>query len=77
MNSTAFLNTLAEATGSPADSLQLSTVLADLIGWDSMGKLELLAMVDEKFNVRLAEGGIAKAVTAQDLWTAVQAASNS
>ena len=71
------ITTLEEATGTTTGSLQAETMLAEVLGWDSMGKLEFLAMIDEKFDLRLPEGAIIKVVSVGDLCAAVKNASAS
>lgn len=44
---------LAEAFAEPLDSLSPTTSRDSLAGWDSMGALALMAMLDEKFSVEL------------------------
>jgi acyl carrier protein len=47
------LELLAEVFAEPIGNLKLSTPRLELSGWDSMGALMFMAMLDEKFSVEL------------------------
>ena len=48
-----FVRRLADALNEDQGSIQDATVLADLEGWDSVGQLAVIALVDECFNRRI------------------------
>jgi acyl carrier protein len=47
------LDLLAEVFAEPVGNLKLGTPRMELAGWDSMGALMFMAMLDEKFGVEL------------------------
>jgi acyl carrier protein len=47
------LELLAEVFAEPIGNLKLGTKRMELSGWDSMGALMFMAMLDEKFGVEL------------------------
>lgn len=51
----------------------LSTALADIEGWDSLGALRLLLGLEERFGVTLDDRGVPKARRVSDLVTIVEA----
>ncbi|HEY1598586.1 MAG TPA: phosphopantetheine-binding protein [Pirellulales bacterium] len=64
---TEFVRRLAEALNENQASVQESTVLADLEGWDSVGQLSVIALVDEYFNRRINVDALRKCQRVSDL----------
>ncbi len=62
-----FVLRLADALNEDHSSVQESTVLADLEGWDSVGQLSVIALVDECFNKRLNVDALRKCEKVSDL----------
>jgi acyl carrier protein len=61
------LERLAGLLANSAPPLSPDALLTDLPGWDSMGKMELLAMLDDEFNVTLEFGLLAQLATVADI----------
>ena len=70
-NNSDFVHRLAEALNEDQGSVQESTVLADLEGWDSVGQLAVIALVDEYFNKRVNVDALRKCHRVGDLLTLV------
>jgi acyl carrier protein len=64
---TEFVRRLAEALNEDQASVKESTVLADLEGWDSVGQLSVIALVDEYFNQRINVDALRKCQCVSDL----------
>jgi acyl carrier protein len=64
---TEFVRRLAEALNENQASVQESTMLADLEGWDSVGQLSVIALVDEYFNRRINVDALRKCQRVSDL----------
>lgn len=62
-----FVGRLAEALNEDAAAVELSTVLDDLEGWDSVGQLSAIALIDECFNRRVNVDELRKCVSVADL----------
>lgn len=62
-----FVVRLAEALNEDAAAVELSTVLDDLEGWDSVGQLSAIALIDECFNRRVNVDELRKCVSVADL----------
>jgi len=62
-----FVQRLADALNEDQSSVLESTVLADLEGWDSVGQLSVIALVDECFNKRLNVDALRKCEKVSDL----------
>jgi acyl carrier protein len=62
-----FVGRLAEALNEDAAALELSTVLADLEGWDSVGQLSAIALIDECFNRRVNVDELRKCISVANL----------
>jgi len=58
---------LAEALNEDAAAVALNTVLDDLEGWDSVGQLSAIALIDECFNRRVNVDELRKCVSVADL----------
>jgi acyl carrier protein len=62
-----FVRRLAEALNEDTAAVQEGTVLADLEGWDSVGQLAVIALVDECFNQRINVDALRKCQRVGDL----------
>jgi acyl carrier protein len=62
-----FVRRLAEALGEDPGSLHETTALADLEGWDSVGQLAVIALVDECFDRRINVDALRKCQRVEDL----------
>lgn len=62
-----FVRRLAEALNEDEASVNEMTVLADLEGWDSVGQLAIIALVDECFNQRINVDALRKCERVSDL----------
>jgi acyl carrier protein len=58
---------IAAAINAPEDELQPETKLEDLEWWDSMGVLLLMAELDERFSIILAEETINSFASVADI----------
>jgi acyl carrier protein len=56
-----------------APELEGSSVLAELDGWDSLGKFMLLSTVFTDYGVTIEPEDLNAAVTAADLWALIDA----
>ena len=70
---TEFVHRLAEALNEDQASVQETTVLADLEGWDSVGQLAVIALVDECFNQRINVDALRKCQRVGDLLELINA----
>ena len=66
MSHSEFLHTFAELVAEPAARVQMDTPLASLAGWDSMGHLSALSLLDE-LGVRLPKGALQQCQTVGDI----------
>lgn len=66
-NNDDFVRRLAEALNEDTAQLQEGTALADLEGWDSVGQLAVIALVDECFNQRINVDALRKCQHVGDL----------
>jgi hypothetical protein len=62
-----FVAKLAEALNEDPAAVHLETPLADLEGWDSVGQLSAIALIDECFNRRVNVGELRRCVHVHDL----------
>ena len=62
-----FVRRLAEALNEDEASVQENTVLADLEGWDSVGQLSAIVLVDECFNQRVNVESLRKCQRVRDM----------
>jgi acyl carrier protein len=67
-----FVIRLAEALNEDIADVSLSTVLADLIGWDSVGQLSAIALIDECFDRHLSVDELRKCVSVSNLWAMLE-----
>lgn len=64
-----FYRLLDEIVESPPGTITGSEMLAQLEGWDSLKVVEMLALLDERFNINLDVDKILKCETVADLAT--------
>ncbi|HEY2841395.1 MAG TPA: hypothetical protein VGJ26_19715 [Pirellulales bacterium] len=62
-----FVRRLAEALNEEESSLVDNTLLTDLQGWDSVGQLSAIALIDECFNRRVSVDALRKCLYVGDL----------
>ena len=62
-----FLEIVAEALEEEA-ALSLDNSLEDLDGWDSLGALTLLSMIDDEYGVIIGNTDLEKMVTLRDMF---------
>ncbi len=67
-----FLRRMEEALAAPRDSLAETHRLEDLEGWDSIGILAVIAVIDEHYGVTLGAEAIANCQTLADLALVVE-----
>ncbi len=62
-----FLRRVEEALDAPSDSFSETNRLEDLEGWDSIGLLVVIAVIDKHYGVTLGADAIANCRTLADL----------
>lgn len=67
MNRQDFLQRLTEVLLADGEKIEDNTRLDSLPGWDSMGRVSLVALLDEEMNVQLPVGGLQNCHTVGDL----------
>jgi acyl carrier protein len=67
MKKTDFLRRLKEELGQPNGTIVESTVLSQVKEWDSIGKMAVLALIDEELGVAVPQGALHKCETVGDL----------
>jgi acyl carrier protein len=68
-----FIGILRDALNMDGSSgLDGSSVLAEIDGWDSLGKFMLLSAVFTDYGVTIEPGDLNAAVTAADLWALIE-----
>lgn len=72
MSETGFIHNLAEALSEDATQMRLETDLDSLAGWDSMGKVAVIALLDESYQIKLPPGAIHQCRTVADLYKLTQ-----
>jgi acyl carrier protein len=55
LNTRDALNWIAEVFEEPAGSVSADTPRENIVGWDSLGTLTLIAALDERFDIHLSE----------------------
>jgi acyl carrier protein len=70
-----FLKCMESATRADEGSIDASTKLREIAGFDSMGIVALIAAVDEEFDIALGASSIVSAATVGDLADLVRRAS--
>ena len=71
MKSDEFYTALEEAIGAEKGSMRTGVPLADIPLWDSMAKVEVMAMVDEKLRIILSASDLQGCKTTDDLYQLV------
>jgi acyl carrier protein len=72
MTQTDFLEKLAHALMEKPGSFQADTELQAIPGWDSMGKVATLSMLDEEFQYQPPPDALDRCVRVKDLLAFVQ-----
>ena len=72
MDKKLFVERVEEALREPAGSLAETSRLRDMAGWDSIGFLAVIAVIDEHYGVTLDPAGIISSETVGDLMRLVQ-----
>jgi acyl carrier protein len=67
-----FIETLKEAQEVKTIEVNLEDKLADYDSWDSMSRLSLVALLDENFEVQVADAEFDKTETVEDLYLLVK-----
>lgn len=67
-----FLNTVKEALEVDHIEVNLEDKLADYDSWDSMSRLSLVALLDENFEVEIADAEFDNTETVGDLYKLVK-----
>jgi acyl carrier protein len=67
-----FISSFKEALQIDDRAILTTDVFRDYAEWDSLGRLSLIAVLDEEFNVQIEEKEFEKLITVGDLFTAVE-----
>jgi acyl carrier protein len=67
-----FLNLIKEALEVDSIEVKFEDLLADFDAWDSMARLSLIALLDEQFEVEVADAEFDKTETVKDLFNLVK-----
>lgn len=67
-----FISNFAEAIEVEADTVNPNTVFKDISVWDSMAVLNVIAMVDDKYQKSIGGDEIEESQTIEDLWGKVK-----
>jgi acyl carrier protein len=67
-----FLNLIKEALEVDSIEVKFEDLLADFDVWDSMARLSLIALLDEQFEVEVADAEFDKTETVKDLFNLVK-----
>lgn len=67
-----FLDTIKEALEVDDIEINLEDKLADFDSWDSMSRLSLVALLDENFEVEVADAEFDKTESVEDLYNLVK-----
>lgn len=67
-----FIQNFAEAIEVELDSITSETIFKDIDIWDSMAVLNIIAMVDDKYNKSIGGDEIEKSNTIADLWGKIE-----
>lgn len=67
-----FLETIKEALEVEDVEVNFSDVLADFDSWDSISRLSLIALLDENFEVEVADAEFEETETVEDLYNLVK-----
>ena len=66
------INIVKEALDIEEEAIDLNTQFDSLDTWDSLGKLSLIALIDESFNVQISDKEFNSFETLDDLYTALK-----
>lgn len=66
------INIVKEALDIEEETLNLNTQFDSLDTWDSLGKLSLIALIDESFNVQISDKEFNSFQTIDDLYVALK-----
>ena len=66
------INIVKEALDIEEETIELNTQFDSLDTWDSLGKLSLIALIDESFNVQISDKEFNSFQTIDDLYTALK-----
>lgn len=66
------INIVKEALDIEEETIDLNTQFNSLDTWDSLGKLSLIALIDESFNVQIPDKEFNSFQTIDDLYTALK-----
>tara|TARA_B110000908_G_C10106261_1_gene380903 strand:- start:264 stop:488 length:225 start_codon:yes stop_codon:yes gene_type:complete len=66
------INIVKEALDIEEETIDLNTQFDSLDTWDSLGKLSLIALIDESFNVQISDKEFNSFETLDDLYTALK-----
>jgi acyl carrier protein len=61
------LEWIAEVFEEPAENITPETTRDDVKGWDSLGILNLMAALDEEFDIQLSEEELFETQTVEDI----------
>jgi acyl carrier protein len=67
-----FVQNFAEAIEVDVASLAPETIFKDIDSWDSMAVLNIIAMVDDKYQKTIGGDEIEKSSTISDLWGKIE-----
>ena len=66
------INIVKEALDIEEETIDLNTKFDSLDTWDSLGKLSLIALIDESFNVQIPDKELNSFQTIEDLYAALK-----
>ena len=66
------INIVKEALDIEEETIDLNTQFDSLDTWDSLGKLSLIALIDESFNVQISDKEFNSFQTIEDLYAALK-----
>ncbi len=67
-----FVKNFAEAIEVDLTSVSSETVFKDIDSWDSMAVLNIIAMVDDKYQKTIGGDEIEKSTSIADLWAKIE-----
>jgi acyl carrier protein len=71
-----FLATFKEALQIEGREIEIEDVFRNYLEWDSLGKLSLIAALDEEFDVQIEDKEFEKVITVGELWSEVELRAN-
>ena len=66
------INIVKEALDIEEETIDLNTQFDSLDTWDSLGRLSLIALIDESFNVQISDKEFNSFQTIEDLYIALK-----